>query len=312
MQLSERIPDALDGERVDRAVAMLADCSRSKAADLIAGGSVTLDDSAVTTRSTRVATGQIIAIEIDESAEETVLLPDPSIAINVRHVDDHLLVIDKPANLVVHPGAGNPDGTLVNGLLGAYPDLEGVGEPDRPGIVHRLDRGTTGLLIVARTNEAHEALVEALSYREITRIYVAVVFGTVEHDEGTIDAPIGRSSRRRTRMAVTEEGKEARTHYEVMDRSHHEPEMSLVECRLDTGRTHQIRVHLEAIGHAVVGDDLYNGVRGNLDFIAQAPPGGRPALHAHRLVFTHPVTGERIDCTSPIPADMQALISDHF
>jgi len=310
---AEAVPPALEGERLDRLVALVCDCSRSVASKLVTNGAVRIDGDVVTARSERVAAGAMV--EIDYDPQVTVALPvaDSSIDIDVVHEDADLAVINKHAGLVVHPGAGNETGTLVNALLARYPEIADVGAEDRPGIVHRLDRGTSGLLAVARTAAAYEGLVEALSERRVQREYLAVAWGTFADDRGTIDAPIGRSTRHRTRMAVIDAGRDARTHYEVLDRRHDDPPMSLVHCRLETGRTHQIRVHLQAIGHSVVGDPVYGGLRGNsVPFIEDAAAGGRPALHAQRLAFTHPITDEHIDCAVDAPADMQTLIADYF
>ncbi len=182
------------------------------------------------------------------------------------------------------------------------PEIAGVGEPMRPGIVHRLDRDTSGLMVVARSPRAYEALTAALAAREIERRYVALAWGRFDSKRGTIDAPIGRSATRRTRMAVREAGKDARTGYEVT-RQYEHPVCALVECRLETGRTHQIRVHLAAIAHPVVGDGTYGGDRHPL-----RP--GRPFLHAHALALTHPVTGRRLEFTDPLPPELAAVLTD--
>jgi len=202
---------------------------------------------------------------------------------------------------VVHPGAGHPDGTLVNGLLARYPELAGVGDAARPGIVHRLDRDTSGLLAVARTPRAYDDLVHQLAARTVERRYVALVWGRLASPRGVIDAPIGRSESRRTRMAVRETGKPARTEYDVRT-VYERPLVSLLDLKLETGRTHQIRVHLNAIGHPVVGDATYGGARDSL-------PLARPFLHAASLAFDHPVTGERLQFDDPLPAELQAVLA---
>jgi 23S rRNA pseudouridine1911/1915/1917 synthase len=210
-------------------------------------------------------------------------------------------VVVKPAGLVVHPGAGHETGTLASGLLHRYPEIATVGDPMRPGIVHRLDRDTSGLMVVARSPLAYEALTAALAARAIERRYLALGWGRFEARRGTIDAPIGRSATRRTRMAVREAGKGARTGYEVLTQFEH-PICALVECKLETGRTHQIRVHLAAIGHPIVGDGTYGGDRHPL-----RP--GRPFLHAHALALTHPVTGQRLEFSDPLPPELAAVLS---
>ena len=211
--------------------------------------------------------------------------------------DAHVVVVDKPADLVVHPGAGHQDRTLVNGLLSRYPELASVGQSHRPGIVHRLDRTTSGLLVVARTSEAYGQLVVQMSSHVPERIYQALVWGHLDADRGTIDAPIGRSPRHPTRMAVIDRGRPARTHYEVIERFSRPRETSLLQCRLETGRTHQIRVHLRAIGHPVVGDRAYDGHRPGIEL-------ERPFLHACTLRFHHPVTNERVELESPLATDL--------
>ena len=294
------VPDALAGERVDRAVALLTGWARNDVQRLLGDGSILVDGDTVA-KSRRLEPGAVIEL-LDEPRAAGPPTADPSIPVDVRHEDDDVLVVCKPAGLVVHPGAGRPEGTLVNGLLARYPELAAVGDPERPGIVHRLDRDTSGLLVVARTPRAYDALVQMMANHEVERRYVALVWGHPEAPRGVIDAPIGRSVRRRTRMAVREGGRSARTAYSVVE-SFDEPSVTLLECTLETGRTHQIRVHLQAIGHPVVGDPTYGGAR-------QGVAPGRPFLHAAELAFAHPVTGERIVLTEPIPADLAATLAD--
>jgi 23S rRNA pseudouridine1911/1915/1917 synthase len=213
--------------------------------------------------------------------------------------DDQVIVVDKPAGLVVHPGAGQQSGTLVHGLLARVPDLAGVGDADRPGIVHRLDKGTSGLMVVARTPEALADLTAQLKRRDVERRYLALVLGEVAEGKGVVDAPVGRSTRQPTRMAVTARGRAARTRYEVLERYTDPVSATLLECRLETGRTHQIRVHLAAIGHPVAGDTRY----GRADALAMK----RPFLHAHELAFDHPGDGARRRFQSPLPADLEQV-----
>lgn len=294
------VPDALDGERVDRVIALLTGCSRSRAAALVADGAVLLDGDVVTTRSTKVAAGQSLTVpEVD--LEPVPAEADPSVELVIVHEDDDVLVVDKPAGLVVHPGAGHDRGTLVQGALAHVPSLAGVGDPARPGIVHRLDHGTSGLLVVAKTPVAYESLVDQFGSRSVDRHYLALVWGHPEDDAGLVDAPIGRSQRRPTRMTVSAAGREARTRFEVQRRFHEPVPTALVACTLETGRTHQIRVHLSAIGHPVVGDDQYGGVRPVLRT-------DRPLLHAASLGFTHPVTGERLAFEAPLPPEFVAVL----
>jgi 23S rRNA pseudouridine1911/1915/1917 synthase len=218
----------------------------------------------------------------------------------VVYDDEHVIVVDKPAGLVVHPGAGNVSGTLVNGLLARYPEIATIGEPHRPGIVHRLDIGTSGLMVVAHSVRAYHYLVYALSQRDVTRVYRAMVWGYPANPTGVIDAPIGRDHRDPMRMAVVVDGKSARTRYHVLAAYSAPAEASALECRLESGRTHQIRVHLAAIGHPVVGDGTYGGARHPI-----ASP--RPFLHAAELAFDHPGTGESLTFTSPLPDDLIAV-----
>jgi len=230
---------------------------------------------------------------------------DPAVDVPIAYEDEHVLVVDKPAGLVVHPGAGHTTGTLVHGVLARYPEIAGVGAPERPGIVHRLDKDTSGLLLVARTDTAYRSLTKQLKDRSISRRYVALVWGHFDAMRGVIDAPIGRSSRTPTRMTVSARGREARTSYEVIEEYAEPVAASLVWCSLDTGRTHQIRVHLTAIGHPVVGDDRYGGKR---------DPAGKVQrffLHAAHLGFDHPSSGARIELESPLPDDLVA-VRDRF
>jgi 23S rRNA pseudouridine1911/1915/1917 synthase len=298
----EVIPAALDGERLDRVVSLLAGCSRAGAAALVAGGAVEVDGLVVTLGKRRVAEGQRVSLDITALPVEAVPEPDPDVPVVVVHEDDDVIVVDKPPRLVVHPGAGQRRGTLVNGLLARYPELAGVGDAMRPGIVHRLDRDTSGLLVVARTQAAYEALVAALSARLVTRRYVALVWGIPETRQGVIEAPIGRSPRQPTRMAVVGTGREARTRYEVRATFDEPATCALVACELETGRTHQIRVHLAAIGHPVVGDREYRGVRSALE----AP---RTFLHAEHLAFDHPVSGRPMAFDSPVPDDLTRVLA---
>jgi 23S rRNA pseudouridine1911/1915/1917 synthase len=292
------VPAALAGERVDRAVALLTGWTRVDVQALIADRKVVIEGRPVI-KSRRLEEGEVIDLLAEP---EPVGLPGPEdIPIVERWSDEDVIVISKPPGLVVHPGAGNPDGTLANALLHHHPELAGVGEPNRPGIVHRLDRDTSGLMLVARTERAYAGLVEALARHEVERRYFALVWGVPDAPRGVIDAPIGRSIRVPTRMAVRQGGRSARTHYEVVE-SYADPEVSLLELTLETGRTHQIRVHVAAIGHPVVGDVAYGGNRPSL-------PLDRPFLHAAALGFDHPVTGARVEITEPLPADLQGVLA---
>ena len=298
----EAVGAALDGLRLDRAVALVADVSRSVAARLVATGGVRLDGAVVTSGTRRVAAGEMLAVEVARQ-DDPQPAADPEVAFETVFEDPHLVVVDKPAGLVVHPGAGHDDATLVHGLLARYPDIAGVGDPHRPGIVHRLDRGTSGLMVVARTEETYRLLVEQMRSHQPERVYCALVRGQPEASSGLIDAPIGRSSRNPQRMTVTDRGRPARTGYAVEQR-YSEPEpAALLACRLETGRTHQIRVHLRAIGHPVVGDPTYRTGRAGDTFGLS-----RPFLHARSLSFAHPVNGQTVQAESGLPNDLSDVL----
>jgi len=323
--LEAEIPALLDGVRADRVVAFLAGVSRSRAADLVASGKVRLDGRPVTSGSFTVAGGSVLHVKTAH-AEARVLSGDDSVQLTVVHHDDALIVVDKPPGLVVHPGAGTTEGTLISGLVARYPDLltqTDVGDPDRPGIVHRLDRGTSGLLVVARTGEAFRSLVSQFSSRTVERRYTALVAGHVPENSGVVEAPIGRSSRTPTLMTVSADGRSAVTRYTVLGRFTtlaglpRPVDTTLLSVRLDTGRTHQIRVHMAAIGHPVVGDGRYapsarrraGGAR--VEPAAVAPgifEPGRLFLHAGELGFVHPITGRPVRWSSPLPPDLARLL----
>jgi 23S rRNA pseudouridine1911/1915/1917 synthase len=292
------VPAALAGERLDRGLSLLTGWSRAEVARLIDDGAVLVGGRPVP-KSHRLEAGTLVEL-LGEPAPPGPPGPEP-LPIDVRFADDDVIVVSKPAGLVVHPGAGHPDGTLVNGLLHRFPDIESVGDPARPGIVHRLDRDTSGLLIVARSQAAYDAIVAALGRHEVERRYLTLVWGHLDSARGVIDAPIGRSPTRRTRMAVRDEGRAARTAYEVQ-REYDSPAVSLLECRLETGRTHQVRVHLSAIEHPVVGDAAYRGARSPLLL-------ERPFLHAHRLELNHPTTGERLTFEDPLPPELASALA---
>ncbi|MEY2581787.1 MAG: rRNA synthase [Ilumatobacteraceae bacterium] len=298
--IHEEIPPALAGERLDRIVALVTDASRSDAAALVAAGGVEVDGVLTYSGKQRLQLGQ--QIDVDESKLPTIAIPepDPSVKFTVVYDDEHLIIVDKPAGLVVHPGAGNTSGTLVNGLLVNYPEIAGIGESNRPGIVHRLDIGTSGLMVVARTPRAYHFLVYALGQRDVARVYRTMVWGHLDNPMGVIDAPIGRDHRDPMRMAVVVDGKSARTRYQVLTEYNTPAEASSLECRLESGRTHQIRVHLAAIGHPVIGDGTYGGIRNGVT----AP---RPFLHAAELAFIHPTTGEPVEFISMLPDDLVAV-----
>jgi len=300
--ITEDVPSALSGERLDRIVALIGDLSRAEAAATIAAGGVRVDGAPAVSGKIRLQEGQ--RVEVDPAAVPTPPLPvaDADIEFGVVYSDDTVIVVDKPAGLVVHPGAGNMDGTLVSGLLARFPDVLGVGDdPIRPGIVHRLDAGSSGLLVVARTDEAAEHLIEQFADHSATRRYDSVVWGVPDAPHGIIDAPIGRDRGDPLRMAVVAGGRPARTDYRVIGTYSNPALVSRLECRLETGRTHQIRVHLASIGHPLVGDPTYSQRRPNLGL-------DRPFLHAAELAFNHPATEERVTFTSPLAPDLQSWL----
>jgi 23S rRNA pseudouridine1911/1915/1917 synthase len=304
---AETVPAALAGERVDRVVALLTGVTRAEAAELVATGRVRVGGAVVAVRSRRVAAGDELVVEL-RPPPHAVLEPDPDVPVEVVFADDHVIVVDKAPGVVVHPGAGQAGGTLVHGLLARFPDLAGLGElteggdARRPGIVHRLDKGTSGLLVVARTPAAAASLVAQLGARTVGRRYDALAWGRFDAGGGLIDAPIGRSDADPTRMAVVASGREARTRYQVTATYEHPDRVTRLACQLETGRTHQIRVHLAAIGHPVVGDDRYGGAHGPI-----ACP--RPFLHAASLSFVHPATGQTVSFDSPLPGDLAAVLA---
>jgi len=298
------VPDTAAGRRFDAVLAELfPEYSRSKLTEWIKSGDVLLDGVTVRGRDP-VRGGEVATLN---AVLETQTHAEPEdIPLDVLFEDEHLLVINKPVGLVVHPGAGNSSGTLVNALL--YRDAS-VSALPRAGIVHRLDKDTSGVMVIARTIQAQTALVEQLSERQVHRQYLAIVVGALVAG-GTADAPIDRHPRDRLKMGVREDGKEAITHYRLRERFRAH---TALECRLETGRTHQIRVHMAHLRHAIVGDQLYGGAlklpKGASDELVAALRGfKRQALHAETLEFNHPITGEPVRNTAPAPADMLQLM----
>jgi 23S rRNA pseudouridine1911/1915/1917 synthase len=320
------VPAALEGERVDRALALLAGVSRAQASRMVADGRVRVGRSLVSSGGRRLKEGEWLEVEpavtgrgepgqpgggLGPSGRPVPSSAGPALPeAKVIFVDNDLVVVDKPAGQVVHPGAGNFQGTLVQQLLRLFPDIAAAGPAgDRPGIVQRLDKGTSGLLVVARTAAAREALIAQLSGRSVERRYLAVVHGELQADEGLVEAPLGRSPAGRLKMAVVEGGREARTRYSTIDRSSSPLPVSLVSCRLETGRTHQVRAHFAAIGHPVLGDDRYSRPKQLAVVRAVVPALTRPWLHAADLGFVHPTTGEALRFTSEPPADLLAVLA---
>ena len=291
------MPAESAGQRLDQVLAhLLPQHSRSRLARWIREARVRVDGRPAAPKA-KVWGGERLRVEPTPSREVLSQLPQ-DIPVDVVYEDDTVIVVNKPPGLVVHPGSGNWEGTLLNALLRHAPQLEGV---PRAGIVHRLDKDTSGLLVVAKTLAAQTSLVRQLQARTVSRHYTAVVHGLVARS-GKVDAPIGRHPVSRTRMAVLARGKPAITHYRVMSRY---ADATLLECSLETGRTHQIRVHLASIGHPIIGDPLYGKRAGGTEL----RPFHRQALHARRLSFVHPMSGRAVGWEAPPPQDMQDLIA---
>ncbi len=302
------LDEAAAGHRLDRALALaVPDLSRVRIQALLAERHVTRDGAVVTDASARARPGQRVTIEIPTPVPANPIAQD--IPLTIVFEDEELLVIDKPPGLVVHPGAGNPDRTLVNALLAHCGDqLSGIGGVRRPGIVHRLDKDTSGLMIAAKTDRAHASLAAQLQARTLKRVYHAVVWGRPAPAAGRIEGNIGRDPHDRQRMAlVAHGGKPAVTHYKVLRTF---KTASLVECRLETGRTHQIRVHMISVNHPLIGDRVYGARRLPQDATEAARSFPRQALHATQVTFLHPVTKLELCYTSSVSTDIAALIDD--
>jgi 23S rRNA pseudouridine1911/1915/1917 synthase len=307
--LIHEFSDAQHGLRLDRALAeLMPEHSRSSLARLIEEGRVTLDGQKAEKSSMRVSAGQRVEIEIPPPAPSGVASQD--LPLTIIFEDDDLVIVDKPSGVVVHPAAGHSDRTLVNALLFHVKNLSGIGGEVRPGIVHRLDKDTSGVMVIAKNDVAHRKLASDWGTDRVRKEYLAIVYGTPKQQRGTIDAPIGRDPRNRKRMSVVAGGRSAITEYAIEKSLR---AASLLRLRLRTGRTHQIRVHLKHLGHPIIGDPLYSGPqwRGIPDkriqkAIASFP---RQALHAARLTIPHPRTGEAMTFESPLPEDMRELVA---
>ncbi|MCU1718145.1 23S rRNA pseudouridine(1911/1915/1917) synthase RluD [Pseudomonas sp. 5P_3.1_Bac2] len=305
IQLNAEVPSDMGGQRLDQVAALLfAEHSRSRLSAWIKEGLLTVDGAVARPRDI-VHGGSLLALQAEQEAQGEWIAQD--IELNIVYEDEQILVIDKPAGLVVHPAAGHADGTLLNALLHHVPDIINV---PRAGIVHRLDKDTTGLMVVAKTIEAQTRLVDQLQKRTVSRIYECIVIGVIPSG-GKINAPIGRSSSQRQRMAVSDGGKPAITHYRVLERfrSH-----THSRVKLETGRTHQIRVHMSHIGYPLVGDPVYAGrfripPAANPSMVQTLKDFPRQALHARFLELDHPTTGERMKWQSPLPDDFVWLLT---
>ncbi|MEK5231044.1 RluA family pseudouridine synthase [Lysinibacillus sp. FSL K6-0232] len=296
-QVTYTIEEQQQGERIDKALSSLqSEWSRTQIGNWISDGAIKVNGDAVKAKY-KVKAGDLIVIDVPEVEELDVVAEN--LALDIVYEDADVLVVNKPKGMVVHPAPGHMTGTLVNGLMAHCQDLSGINGVMRPGIVHRIDKDTSGLLMVAKNDVAHESLVNQLVNKTVTRKYTALVHGHIAHDKGTIDAPIARDPKDRQKQAVVDQGKHAITHFQVIERF---GDYTLVECRLETGRTHQIRVHMNYIGFPLVGDPKY-GPKKTLDF-------GGQVLHAGVLGFDHPVSGEYLEFEAPLPADYEQLLKD--
>ncbi|MBM7665084.1 23S rRNA pseudouridine1911/1915/1917 synthase [Solibacillus kalamii] len=285
------------GERIDKALSQMEESwSRSQISNWLDEERILVNGAAVKAKY-KVKQGDVIEVTVPE-VEDLEIIPE-DLNLEIVYEDADVLVVNKPRGMVVHPAPGHATGTLVNGLMHHCKDLSGINGVARPGIVHRIDKDTSGLLMVAKNDVAHESLVNQLVEKSVTRKYTALVHGHIAHEKGTIDAPIGRDQKDRQKQAVVDKGKHAVTHFQVIERF---GEFTLVECRLETGRTHQIRVHMNYIGFPLAGDPKY-GPRKTIDF-------GGQVLHAGVLGFIHPVTKEYLEFESPLPEDFKQLIKE--
>lgn len=291
------ISEEEEGSRIDKVLTTSRpDLSRTQIQQWIKDGDVLVDNKKVKPNY-RVKQGDLLTVEEPEPEVLDIIAED--LNLDIVYEDKDVLVVNKPRGMVVHPAKAHASGTLVNGLMHHCTDLSGINGVLRPGIVHRTDKDTSGLLMVAKNDKAHISLVDQLVEKTVKRVYTALVHGHIPHDNGTIDAPIGRDQHDRQSMTVTDRGKEAVTHFKVLERF---GDYTLVECTLETGRTHQIRVHMKYIGHPLVGDPKY-GLPETIDF-------GGQVLHAGTLGFNHPETGEYIEFTKQPPADFEKLIDN--
>ena len=296
------------GQRLDKALAEASGLSRERVKALMGEGRVTLDGKPAAQASFKPAAGAAFEITIPAVAPDEAQPED--IPLSVVFEDEHLIVIDKPAGLVVHPAVGNYEGTLVNALLHhCRGQLSGIGGVARPGIVHRIDKDTSGLLVVAKSDVAHEGLARQFEDHSVERAYLALVAGNPMPPAGTVTGSIGRSNTNRKKMALVADGrgKHAVTHFATLERF---AGAALVECRLETGRTHQVRVHMTSLGHPLLGDPAYGRTPPKLKAMLADHKFERQALHAKVLGFVHPVTGEQLRFESPLPADMAGLLVD--
>lgn len=300
------VPGTLDESRIDRVLAILTGMSRNEATALLRGSAVTLNGKPIMKGSVLVREGDRLIALLPPPDDGTVT-PDETVPIDIVYDDRDFAIVNKRSGQVVHPGAGQREGTLVAGILARFPEVQqlsdvGLCDPFRPGIVHRLDKGTSGVLVIAKTVDGLHGLRDQLASRAMQRTYLGLVEGHVEEERGVVDAPIGRSTRTPTLMAVRSDGREARTGYDVLERIDKPQPVTLLKLSLDTGRTHQIRVHMGTIGHPVVNDPRYGHRRD------KRLPEDRFFLHSRTLAFAHPITGEWVSAGAPLPADLTPLV----
>ncbi len=301
LQLSYPVSEEQVGQRLDRFLAPILDTlSRNAIQQLIASEAVLVNNKA-SKPGYALRIGDAVTLTRSTPAATSATPIPTDLPLDILYEDDDLFVLNKASGMVVHPAPGHSDDTLVNALLARYPELQDVGEDGRPGIVHRLDKDTSGLIIIARNSKTLTALMEQMQQHEIVKRYLALVEGNVAHEQGSIDAPIGRDTRNRQQMTITtRDSREARTHFRVLQRfSHH----TLLLLQLETGRTHQIRVHLKAIGHPVVGDPVYGSGK-----VLRGVKLNRQFLHAYQLQFQHPITGKLLEIEAPLPKDLQNIL----
>jgi 23S rRNA pseudouridine1911/1915/1917 synthase len=294
-----QVPETLTNERIDRVISMIVGISRGQVQDLLKQHMVFLNKKEITKASYRVATNDLIEIEFSEQFNN-LIKENTEVPLEVVYLDKDLIVINKQAGQVMHPGMGKEKNSIASGLIAHFPEIKSVGEPDRPGIVHRLDKMTSGLVVVARTQQCYEALVDLIKQRKIKRSYIALVEGVMANKKGVIEAPIGRSLTTPGKMDILLSGKPARSKYEILAKFR-EKQLTLVELELDTGRTHQLRVHLSSIGHPIVGDYTYG---------AKIPNIKRTFLHSYLLRFMHPITNKEINLKIDLPDDLKIILNN--
>jgi 23S rRNA pseudouridine1911/1915/1917 synthase len=298
------VPESLSGERIDRALSLIFDITRTEAIDLLLNGKVQVSGKSKTpTKSYRLTAGEVILIAELPSTNDFVVLPRPDIPLDIVFHDEDIVVVNKAAHQVVHPGSGREDDTLVQALLARFPQISEVGEdPLRPGVVHRLDKGTSGVMVFALSNPAYEKMKTDIASHRYRRIYLAMVEGLLDTNSAVVDAPIGRSDSQPRKMTLKSGGRRAITRFEVLERFERPRDATFVSVELETGRTHQIRVHMASLGHPVLGDHLYGRPDDLLD---------RPFLHSSNLELAHPITGEEMTFSAALPKDLEIRLH-HF